>query len=464
VFLHFAFKSFKDAVMIFTAVPLATVGGVLFLWIRGMPFSVSAGIGFIALFGIAVLNGIVLIEHLKELKQNGLTDLRELILKGTRERLRPVILTAAAAALGFLPMAISTGSGAEVQRPLATVVIGGLVTSTLLTMIALPLLFEIFNNVTGIQLWPLRFKRNIKTLSIGIILLATAMPAFAQPRSISLEEAVQAAMQNNKQINAYSLKVQESEALRPSAYTIDKTVVYYGSDQNNIAENGYPLKVFGLEQNINFPTLYFAQNKANTIGISIAEKELMRQKQILIREVSQAYYEIVYLLNKQLIFTKLDSLYRNFTKMTELRYQKGDISRLDLLNTKAKQQQISVALSEVKFNLESGIEKLKALIQSDSIFDVPMQDLTLVPVQETSPESSPDILLLKMQNEYQNAMLKVERNRLLPDLSFSYFNGTNSYEGAKNYQGYPTSRYPSNQAARFSDHGSPRSLDNQVSG
>ena len=166
--------------------------------------------------------------------------MRELILKGTRERLRPVILTAAAAALGFLPMAISTGSGAEVQRPLATVVIGGLVTSTLLTMIALPLLFEIFNNVTGIQLWPLRFKRNIKTLSIGILLLATTLPAFAQTRPISLDEAVETALKNNKQINAYSLKVKESEALRPSAYTIDKTLVYYGSDQNNIAENGYP--------------------------------------------------------------------------------------------------------------------------------------------------------------------------------------------------------------------------------
>ncbi len=436
VFLHFAFKSFKDAVMIFTAVPLATVGGVLFLWIRGMPFSVSAGIGFIALFGIAVLNGIVLIEHLKELKQNSTTNIRELILKGTRERLRPVILTAAAAALGFLPMAISTGSGAEVQRPLATVVIGGLVTSTLLTMIALPLLFEIFNNVTGIQLWPLRFKRNIKTLSIGIILLATAMPSFAQSRPISLEEAVQTALKSNKQINAYSLKVQESEALRPSAYTIDKTLVYYGTDQNNIAENGYPLKVFGLEQNINFPTLYFAQNKANTIGISIAEKELMLQKQILTRQVSQAYFEIVYLLNKQQIYIKVDSLYRNFTKMAEIKYQKGDISRLDLLNTKAKHQQISVALSQVKFNLETGYEKLKALIQSDSIFEIPLQDLTLVKVQEINPESSPDILLLKMQNEFQNAMLKVERNRLLPDLSVSYFNGTNSYEGSKNYQGF----------------------------
>jgi cobalt-zinc-cadmium resistance protein CzcA len=144
IFLHFAFRSFKDAVMIFSSVPLATVGGVLSLWARGMPFSVSAGIGFIALFGIAVLNGIVLIEYLKELQHKGITDMHELIIRGTTERLRPVMLTASAAAMGFLPMAISSGAGAEVQRPLATVVIGGLITSTLLTMIALPLLFEIF--------------------------------------------------------------------------------------------------------------------------------------------------------------------------------------------------------------------------------------------------------------------------------------------------------------------------------
>lgn len=130
IFLHFAFGSFKEAAMVFSAVPLSVVGGVFLLWIRGMPFSISAGIGFIALFGIAVLNGIVLIEHLKDLKKQGITDMRELILKGTSERLRAVMLTASAAALGFLPMAISTSAGAEVQRPLATVVIGGLVTST----------------------------------------------------------------------------------------------------------------------------------------------------------------------------------------------------------------------------------------------------------------------------------------------------------------------------------------------
>lgn len=159
IFLHFAFGSLKEAALIFTAIPLSIVGGVLLLWIRGMPFSISAGIGFIALFGVAVLNGIVLIEHLKDLKEQGITDMRERIMKGTRERLRPVLLTAAAAALGFLPMAISTSAGAEVQRPLATVVIGGLVTSTLLTMLALPVLYSIFDTVTGVQLWPPRLKR-----------------------------------------------------------------------------------------------------------------------------------------------------------------------------------------------------------------------------------------------------------------------------------------------------------------
>ena len=173
IFLHFAFKSFKDAIMIFTAIPLATVGGVLLLWIRGMPFSVSAGVGFIALFGIAVLNGIVLIEHLKELQQDGSICIRDLIIKGTKARLRPVMLTAGAAAMGFLPMAISTGAGAEVQRPLATVVIGGLFTSTMLTMIALPLLFEIFYNIVGVKFFPLRFLRAKQC----IILFCMMLPA-----------------------------------------------------------------------------------------------------------------------------------------------------------------------------------------------------------------------------------------------------------------------------------------------
>jgi cobalt-zinc-cadmium resistance protein CzcA len=144
ILLYFAFHSAKISAMIYTAIPLASIGGVLALYFRGMPFSISAGIGFIALFGIAVLNGIVLIEHFVALKKEGYKSINALVIQGTKDRLRPVLLTALAAMMGFLPMAISQSAGAEVQRPLATVVIGGLLSSTLLTLLVLPVLYAYF--------------------------------------------------------------------------------------------------------------------------------------------------------------------------------------------------------------------------------------------------------------------------------------------------------------------------------
>ena len=141
ILLYFTFKSYKQALLIFTAIPLSAIGGVFALSLRGMPFSISAGIGFIALFGIAVLNGIVLISCFNQLKTEGILDPMQRILIGTKTRLRPVLMTAAVASLGFLPMALSTSGGAEVQKPLATVVIGGLFSATLLTLIVLPILY-----------------------------------------------------------------------------------------------------------------------------------------------------------------------------------------------------------------------------------------------------------------------------------------------------------------------------------
>ncbi|HQW02518.1 MAG TPA: CusA/CzcA family heavy metal efflux RND transporter, partial [Saprospiraceae bacterium] len=149
VLLFFAFGSIKQALLIFTAIPLSAIGGVFALWVRDMPFSISAGVGFIALFGVAVLNGIVLIGYFNQLKKEGMSDVLERIRKGTQVRLRPVIMTAAVASLGFLPMALSMGAGAEVQKPLATVVIGGLISATLLTLIVLPILYLFFE--TGLK-------------------------------------------------------------------------------------------------------------------------------------------------------------------------------------------------------------------------------------------------------------------------------------------------------------------------
>lgn len=141
VLLYFTFHSLAQSILIFTAIPLSAMGGILALWLRDMPFSISAGVGFIALFGVAVLNGIVLIAEFNRLKKEGFLSTLEIIFQGTATRLRPVIMTAIVASFGFLPMAFSQGAGAEVQKPLATVVIGGLVSATLLTLIVLPILY-----------------------------------------------------------------------------------------------------------------------------------------------------------------------------------------------------------------------------------------------------------------------------------------------------------------------------------
>ncbi|HEY5967964.1 MAG TPA: CusA/CzcA family heavy metal efflux RND transporter, partial [Chitinophagaceae bacterium] len=183
--LYLTFGSIKETALIFTAIPMSAIGGVFALLLRGMPFSISAGIGFIALFGVAVLNGIVLISTFNQLEKEGVKDIIERVLEGTKMRLRPVLMTASVAALGFIPMALSMGAGAEVQKPLATVVIGGLITATFLTLIVLPLLYIIFSS---------KRKSNMKPVSIitaGIFLLALSSKANAQqPKRLSIDEAI----------------------------------------------------------------------------------------------------------------------------------------------------------------------------------------------------------------------------------------------------------------------------------
>ena len=143
ILLYFALNSLKQSIMIYIAIPLSAIGGVLALWLRGMPFSISAGVGFIVLFGVAVLNGLVLVNRFNTLKAEGVMDISQRILQGTRERIRPIMLTAVTDILGFMPMAFSTSAGAEVQQPLATVVIGGMLSATFLTLIVLPVLYSI---------------------------------------------------------------------------------------------------------------------------------------------------------------------------------------------------------------------------------------------------------------------------------------------------------------------------------
>ncbi|MFN8255837.1 MAG: CusA/CzcA family heavy metal efflux RND transporter [Bacteroidales bacterium] len=434
IFLHFAFNSFKDAALIFTAVPLSAVGGVIFLWIRGMPFSVSAGIGFIALFGVAVLNGIVLIEHLKELRNHGITDMKELIMKATKERLRPVLLTAASAALGFLPMAISSSAGAEVQRPLATVVIGGLITSTMLTMIALPLLYAVLNNVNGVRLRPPVLKKMVPVVIFFFVLNPTSN--VAQNRNLAMNEAVDLALKSNKELKSYELRVNQSKAAIPVAFNIDKTNIYYSRDENNIAENGYPLDVFGVAQNFNFPSVYFSQRKINRKTVGIEEFNYEKQKLILSKNVSLSYIELIYLFNKQNLYNRIDSLYTNFDKQNEIRLKHGEISYLESLNTKAKKQQIKLQAEEIKSNIEIAYQKLNSLIQSDSLYSVGFTELTELEPMPVNIENEPGLQIMKENIFISTELAKLEKQKYLPDINIGIFNGSNKQSGSRNYTGY----------------------------
>ena len=435
IFLHFAFKSLKDAVMIFTAIPLATVGGVMLLWMRGMPFSVSAGIGFIALFGIAVLNGIVLIEHLKELKQHDNLSMREIIIQGTKNRLRPVMLTAGAAAMGFLPMAISTGAGAGEQRPLATVVIGGLFTSTMLTMIALPLMFEIFYNVGGFKLFPWRVIRKNQNLIVLFLLILSSFTLVAQQKELSIDQTVEIALQNNKELKAYTAKVEEKKVLVSSAFDLDKTNITYSTDQNNIAENNYPLTVWGISQQFSFPTRYVAERKSKTIEYNIAQAEFKIQAEKITRQVKQNYIDLQILNEKLSIYKKLDSLYISVLKGATLKNSKGYLSNLDLLNIKAKVQQIKNKLKEIGYGVQSSHNKLKTFMGYDTAFNV-SSGVTVLKHEVRSLEENPYFLWLKSQQALSKSLVKSEQQKLMPDISINYFVGTNRFENAKYYQGF----------------------------
>lgn len=422
ILLHFAFGSIKEAMMVYSAIPLSAVGGVFFLWIRDLPFSISAGIGFIALFGIAVLNGIVLIEHFKELKHQGMADMDELILKGTTDRLRPVLLTAAAAALGFLPMAISSSAGAEVQRPLATVVIGGLFTATILTMIVLPILFKVFAEK---EFKKPKFKSHKKSSYIILLLLSTSF-SFSQNTNPELESLIAKALENNKGIKAAQLQTEKVKTTIKTANTFDKTNIYYSYDQNNLATNNVPLKVFGVQQRFAFPTVYGAQKN---VYASEYEKEKANydiQKNKLSLEVSKVYEHIVYLQHQEKLYHYLDSLYQNFSKASDRRFELGETNYLEKITAQSKFRQIRSKLSQIDMEKKSQYEILNSLVQSGEKIEVkktqiePLNNLT-----NTSSRSLYNTYLESITKNYKSQIL-LQKQHWLPDVNLDYFQGKNT--------------------------------------
>ena len=422
ILLYFAFGSIKEALMVYSAIPLSAVGGILFLWIRDLPFSISAGVGFIALFGIAVLNGIVLIEHFKELKHHGMKDMDELILKGTTDRLRPVLLTAAAAALGFLPMAISSSAGAEVQRPLATVVIGGLFTATILTMIVLPVLFKVFDQK---EFKKPKFKMHHKSTYLLLFLLSSTV-IMAQNTASERERIVNLALENNKEIKASQLQLEKLKESIQTAYSFDKTNVYYSYDQNNLALNNAPLRVFGVQQRFEFPTVYGA--KKNLLA-SEYEREKARfdlQKTKLTLAVSKVYEHIVYLQNQEKRYMYLDSLYQNFSKASKRRFELGETNYLEKITAQAKSGQIQTKKAQIEKDKLAQYEVLNSLVQSEEKVVVSNSQMSLLNTLANSSVKELHLSYLEYITTNYKKQLSLQKQHWLPDITIDYFQGRNT--------------------------------------
>lgn len=227
--LFFAFKNVTYTLVVFSTVPLSLIGGILALWLRGLPFSISAGVGFIALFGVAVLNGILMINHFNDIHKQTMYPLstNRVIARGTPHLLRPVFLTGLVASLGFVPMAVATSAGAEVQRPLATVVIGGLIVSTVLTLLVIPVFYKI---VGSAAVW----KRAYSGKKFFFLLLLALLPIPMKAQQVvTLEQAIELAKQNHPRLKTAAAAVRQAKAGRGEVLELAPTEFGYSWGQLN---------------------------------------------------------------------------------------------------------------------------------------------------------------------------------------------------------------------------------------
>jgi cobalt-zinc-cadmium resistance protein CzcA len=433
--LYFAFNSIRQGLLIYSAIPLSAIGGILFLALRGMPFSISAGIGFIALFGVAVLNGIVLIAEFNRLKIEGLTDVKRIVLMGTKVRLRPVLMTAFVASLGFLPMAVSNGAGAEVQRPLATVVIGGLLIATFLTLFVLPVLYMMFEK---------GFTKKKKTKTTGvtailIILFLSTGQGLAAQIPITLKAATDTALNNNLEVKNEQLKAQYQQLLIKTSATIPQAGLIAEAGQINSIYNDTK---FGISQSFSFPKVYIKQKellqqewKSSLLNVSVKEALLKKQ-------VAQVFYMILYVEQKKMLLQYADSLYAAFYKKAELRLAKGETNVLEKASAETQLGQINVQLNQLKQDLVMLQLQFQLLLNTATplVPDKATSKVDLLLFTDTaSLNKHPVLNVIRQQQQIADATIQLEKSRLLPDLSIGYNNVSIQGTGADN-KTYSTSK------------------------
>lgn len=420
ILLYFAFKSLRQAFIIFTTIPLSIIGGIIALWIRGLPFSISAGIGFIALFGVAVLDGIVLINHLNDLKAKGIKDITQRLREGTKDRLRPVIITSAVASLGFLPMAIATSTGAEVQRPLATVVIGGIITSTFLTMIILPIVYYYFETMKKTKL------NNNAIKSPALFLLLLFIPAIGsgqekKPVAISLDEAKNKMMQQHPLMKNADIKIRQNQTLKASTFDLGVTDVDYEYGNINSSINDYSLSIM---QNFGNPLENVAKKKFYKASVSLAESKRQALATGMKKELMEAYYECVFQQQIKNLFKSYILIYDSVESIAEAKYKHGDISYLSKISLENEKQKLKMKQFSFESKLHSALLYFNELIADSASFYSPKDD-TIKPLslkrKDINVEQSPHYQLQNSNLDKTLQKVKLERSGYFPELRAGYF-------------------------------------------
>ena len=323
--LFFAFKNVTYTLVVFSTVPLSLIGGILALWLRGLPFSISAGVGFIALFGVAVLNGILMINHFNDIRKETMYALstRRVIARGTAHLLRPVFLTGLVASLGFVPMAIATSAGAEVQRPLATVVIGGLIVSTVLTLLIIPVFYQI---VSYTVVWKRRF--SAKKFLFFFLLLAVVSPFTAKAQEkVTMDQAIELAKQNHPRLKIASAAIRQVKAGRGEVLELSSTEMNYSWGQLN----GELRKDKQWEVTQGLGSLLTPFYKNALVNRQVEMGAFYRQvvEKEVVAEVKRAWAYYLYACNLRALYNDQNKLAEQLQRMGELRYHQGEITLLE---------------------------------------------------------------------------------------------------------------------------------------
>ena len=415
--LFFAFKNVTYTLVVFSTVPLSLIGGILALWLRGLPFSISAGVGFIALFGVAVLNGILMINHFNDIRKETMYALstRRVIARGTAHLLRPVFLTGLVASLGFVPMAIATSAGAEVQRPLATVVIGGLIVSTVLTLLIIPVFYQI---VSYTVVWKRRF--SAKKFLFFFLLLAVMLPFTAKAQEkVTMEQAIELAKQNHPRLKIASAAIRQVKAGRGEVLELSPTEMNYSWGQLNgeLRKD----KQWEVTQGLGSLLTPFYKNalvnrqvETGTFYRKIVEKEV-------VAEVKRAWAYYLYACNLRALYSDQNKLAGQLQRMGELRYQQGEITLLEKNMTTSMAVDMKNRLFQAQEEEKLALSRLNWVCYADRPLIPADTALVQFPADYQVPSfSEVHLNYFQSQANEAKAQLNVERSRFFPELSFGY--------------------------------------------